>query len=436
MEDRHGDKCQGKRTAYLIGIGMGGEGQLTLEAKRWIRRAQAVAGARRPLESVWELVEGKAVLTSYQGEEIVRWLSGFPEADTAAVVFSGDVGFYSGAAKVKGSLEEAGWEVRFIPGISSLAYLASRAGIPWQEAKVISLHGREENWLEMIRVNPVCFLLLGGRTTPLSVCRELREAGMGDRRVVIGADLSYPQERILEGTAKFLLDEGKDRIEELSGLCCALVLGDSRRADPMSGIRAFSLRDQDFIRGKVPMTKEEIRTLCLAKLALKPWAAVYDIGAGTGSVSIAAKLALQGMGGGSVWAIERNPEAVGLIQANRQKFLPGDPDFYVVEGTAPECLEGLPAPDRAFIGGSGGNLQEMIESLLRKNPQVRIVISAITLETLAAAVEASEKWDFEEVQIIQAGIAQAEKIGRYHMQKAQNPIYLITLENPRRREHI
>lgn len=407
---------------------MGARDQLTRQGETCIWQAQAVAGAKRPLESVREFLEGKEVLVSYQGEEIARWLSGFSQVDTAAVVFSGDTGFYSGAAKVKAALEHEGWEVRLIPGISSLSYLAARAGIPWQDAEIVSLHGREENYLEKIRNNPVCFLLLDGKTTPLSVCRELRDAGLGNRRIVFGSYLSYPQENILEGTAEFLLNEKNVQLEEFSALCCALVFGDARKANPMSGIRAFSLRDEDFIRGKVPMTKAEIRTLCLAKLALEPGDVVYDIGAGTGSVAIAAKLALQGIGG-QVWAVEKNPEAIALIRANQRKFLPEDSDFHVVEGAAPECLEGLPAPSCAFIGGSGGNLTEIIESLLRKNPNVRIVISAITLETLALAVEASRRWQFEESQIIQAGISQAEKIGRYHMQKAQNPIYLITLAN-------
>lgn len=140
------------------------------------------------------------------------------------------------------------------------------------------------------------------------------------------------------------------------------------------------------------MTKEEVRTVSLSKLRLTADSVCYDVGAGTGSLSI--EMALRAHQG-QVWAIEKKEDAVELIHRNKLKFAADN--LEIVEGLAPEALKDLPAPTHAFIGGSSGNLKEIVKLLVEKNPQVRIVINCITLETVSEALETAKEFGFEEM---------------------------------------
>ena len=181
------------------------------------------------------------------------------------------------------------------------------------------------------------------------------------------------------------------------------------------------LDDEPFIRGKVPMTKGEVRSVSLSRLRLKQDSVVYDVGAGTGSVSI--EMALQAWEG-MVYAIEKNPEAVALIGENQKKFRASN--IQVVEGLAPEAMEDLPAPTHAFIGGSSGNLKEIMELLLRKNPACRIVINAIALESVAETLNCLKALPVTDVDISSVTAARSKALGRYHMMMGQNPVYIIS----------
>lgn len=166
------------------------------------------------------------------------------------------------------------------------------------------------------------------------------------------------------------------------------------------------------------MTKQEVRAAILSRLAPKPGDVCWDVGAGTGSVSVE----LSGWSR-QVWAVERHAEAWKLIQKNREKFCAWN--LRLVEGTAPEALEALPKPDCVFVGGSGGQLAEILETIVRRNPQARICVSAIAIETLATATEAMTRlglaWE-----ITQISVSRSRAVGSLHMMAAQNPVYLIT----------
>jgi precorrin-6Y C5,15-methyltransferase (decarboxylating) len=183
------------------------------------------------------------------------------------------------------------------------------------------------------------------------------------------------------------------------------------------------IKDVLFERGQVPMTKNEIRSISLSKLQLRPGDIVYDVGAGTGSVSV--EMALQAYEG-SVYAVEFNEEALDLIRRNAEKF--GAWNLEVVAGKAPEALADLPAPDRAFIGGSKGNLAEILELLVKKNPKIRVVVNAITLETMAEALEQFRKLGFEDIDVVQIFAAHGKAAGSYHMMQGQNPVFIISGE--------
>jgi precorrin-6Y C5,15-methyltransferase (decarboxylating) len=170
------------------------------------------------------------------------------------------------------------------------------------------------------------------------------------------------------------------------------------------------------------MTKAAVRNLSLAALDIQPGDVVYDIGAGTGSVAIAmARRACEGF----VYAIEKNAEAVSLLRQNRARL--GAFNLKVIQSTAPAGMDDLPAPDKVFVGGSSGKLMDIFAAVLAQKPGARIVVNAITLETVHEAVNCFERWGIESA-VVCANIAKAEKIGGYHLMKAQNPVYIITGE--------
>ena len=172
---------------------------------------------------------------------------------------------------------------------------------------------------------------------------------------------------------------------------------------------------------RTPMTKEEVREVSICKLHLTKNAVVYDIGSGTGSVAIE----IAGLSAGAnVYAIERKPEAVKLLYQNRQHF--GMDNIQIIEAYAPEGLEDLPTPTHAFIGGSGGNLKEILKTLYRKNPRMRVVINAISMETIAELKEAVESFPVEEAEIVQMQVSRVKKIGSYHMPQAENPVWICS----------
>ncbi len=181
------------------------------------------------------------------------------------------------------------------------------------------------------------------------------------------------------------------------------------------------MRDEDFIRGKIPMTKSEIRAISLSKLEWKRDSIIYDIGAGTGSVSVEAALAACE---GRVFAFECREEGCDLIRQNAERF--GVNNLTVVRGMAPETFQGFPVPDCALIGGSGGFLEKILDQLFILNPEIRVVLNIISLETLAQAVSYFENHGLEP-EVVSVTVAKAEKTGRYHLMKGQNPVYVISV---------
>ena len=180
------------------------------------------------------------------------------------------------------------------------------------------------------------------------------------------------------------------------------------------------MRDEWFIRGEVPMTKSEVRAVSVEKLELSPDSVLYDIGAGTGSVSVEAA---PFMPEGTVYAVEKKREAVELLEKNRKKFQAEQ--IRIIEGAAPEALEGLEAPTHAFLGGTSGRMAEILSLLLAKNPEVRVVVNAITLESVSKVMEWTAARGIE-ADIVLVSVSRAKAAGRVHMMMAQNPVYVIS----------
>ena len=185
----------------------------------------------------------------------------------------------------------------------------------------------------------------------------------------------------------------------------------------------LGIPDSEFHRGDVPMTKEEVRALTICRLELTEHSVFFDIGSGTGSIAVEAAALSPGI---RVFAIERNPEGVELIRKNAERF--GTENVTVTEGAAPEALAGLPAPTHAFIGGSGGKLREILAKLRSMNPSVRVVMNAVSLETVAEIQGIFRDMPVRDESVSLIAVSRAEKLGRYHLMKAQNPVYLVAFQ--------
>ena len=396
------------KTCYLVGIGMGNPDTLTLAGQKAIAAAGQIVGAARMLAAFPDHPGQRKALI--RAEDIAKAVSDFP-GDTA-VLLSGDVGFYSGAAKLHALLKDA--LVEAIPGISSLSYFCARLHRSYQDVHVVSVHGREANVVGEIQSHQETFLLTGSNFTAAAVCQALTAAGLGKLQVFVGQRLSYPEERIVRGEAEALVDETFDDL--------AVMLVDNPA--PLSWrCGAPSLFDSQLHRGKVPMTKEAVRTLAVARMEVAPEHTVWDVGAGTGSVSCALAMAAFR---GQVYAVEREVDAVALIEENRAAF--GLSNLHVVLGEAPKALLDLPKPDRVFVGGSGGEMEEIFRAALAKNPAVRICLTAVSLESLTQGLRVFEGLGLQNVDVTQLTAAQAKKLGSYHMMLGQNPVYILSGE--------
>ena len=171
------------------------------------------------------------------------------------------------------------------------------------------------------------------------------------------------------------------------------------------------------------MTKEEVRTLVISKLRLCPGHTVWDVGAGTGSVSVEAAWAVPA---GRVYAVECKEEAVRLLRANRDKF--GLSNIVIVPGEAPEALTFLPAPDRVFLGGTAGRMEAILRLALNKNPSARLVLTCVTLETIAEALRCFQSLGLRAPDIVQVAATRTRQAGRYHLMDAQNPVWIVSGE--------
>ena len=393
----------------LIGMGSGQPENLTLQGLAALRQADLILGARRLLAVLPAgCTENRAA--AYRPDEVAELLQ-TSGAENAVLVYSGDTGFYSGASSMMKKLEALGVRARVLPGLSSIQLLAAALGRPWQGWNLVSAHGRTcDPVAECMQGRPT-FFLTGGSEDPATLCAQLAAEGFGDVQGVVGQCLGTPEEKLFRGSVKEL---AVGRFNSLS-----VLLVEAAEVLPR---RAPGLPDEAFERGDVPMTKQEVRAAVLAKLAVRPEDILWDVGAGTGSVSVELALAAPR---GRVYAVECRPEGCALIKANREKFRTRN--LVLVEGLAPAALSDLPAPDAVFIGGSKGSLAAIVDAALDKNPDARICVSAIALETLSAAVAALTAKG-RTVQVSQIAVSRAKAVGGLHLIMAQNPIYLITGE--------
>ena len=415
---------QGSMEICLAGIGMGSKDGQTQEVQHAIETADILLGAERMIERYSAKIEKRPY---YMTEQILPYLEQLQKNGLTAqkgplrvtVLFSGDTGFYSGCRKLYVALQEAvavgvlNAGVRILPGISSVATLAARVGESYEDAAILSMHGKKLNRLSAtVESHEKVFLLTSGSADIRKIGHLFAEAGLTDCEVIVGYQLSYPEESIR------ILTPGQCEDITEEGLYTCLIRNPHWQPERLTHGRA----DTCFLRdAKTPMTKEEVREVSICKLNLTQNAVVYDIGSGTGSVAIE----IAGVPGGvQVYAIERKPEAVELLRKNREHFRMDN--IQIIEAPAPEGLEELPVPTHAFIGGSGGRLLDILQTLYRKNPHMRIVINAISMETIAELKEVLDTFPVEEEEILQMQVSRVKKLLSYHLPQAENPVWICS----------
>lgn len=388
-------------TYFLIGAGMGTEQMLTEQARQTIQNADVVLSTGRLADGLADVRAEIQTLAFSQLAQRAQESTG-----NIAILLSGDTGFYSAAKSLTEKLRGSG-TVELVPGISSIQLFCARFHTSYDDAVLLSLHGRSGALLAPVSYHHKVIMLTGGENKVHVLCQRLVEAGLTHLTVSVAENLGADTERLVSGTPEQLA-------REQFGDLCVMMTQNKQPTDS-----SHALRDDDFVRGEVPMTKQEVRWLASSLLSVKPDEVVYDIGAGTGSVTMElARHATRGM----VYAVECKSEAIDLLHRNRVHT--GCYNTQIVQAMAPDGLEQLPTPDCAFIGGSRGNMAEIVRALKQKNPKIRVLITAIALESLHEAIEALEHNGFA-VEISCVNVSRAKKVARYHMMTAQNPVYLI-----------
>lgn len=406
----------------LVGTGMGNRENLTKEVFDKIEEADILLGAERMLKPYRTRIEKKPF---YLAKQIIPYLHEIQkkysmESLKVVILFSGDSGFYSGCQSLYYALQEEINTgrlqacIRVMPGISSVAFLAACIGESYQDAAICSMHGKElYNLARRIKTEQKTFVIMSGVKDVNRLGDALIKAGMTESEIITGCQLSYAEQQIRKRTPKECLELKEE------GLYTCFV----KNPNAMHKNLTHGISDGEFIRDKVPMTKEEVREVSICKLKLYQDAVVFDIGSGTGSIA----MEVAGLSPDiHVYAIEQKKEAVSLILQNKEKFQ--FENVTVIEAKAPEGLQDLPRATHAFIGGSGGNLEEILRALYGMNPKMRVVINAISMETICEIREILTLYQVENEEIIQMQVSRAKEAGKYHFMQAENPVWICAFK--------
>ncbi|MDR2179402.1 MAG: precorrin-6y C5,15-methyltransferase (decarboxylating) subunit CbiE [Synergistaceae bacterium] len=353
----------------VVSLGPGGEEWLTPAAARALREAGCVFVAERCASLVkWAGVDMETI--GSLEETFSRIEARLERGIVVAVAVSGDAGVFSLLPRLGKRFPDL--PIAVIPGVSSLQALCAALGETWADAEIVSVHGRQvppPRVAGLVAHNGKTIFFCGPDRHPAWICRILADRGI-DAEIAVGERLTYPDGRVTKGRPVQLADGVFDPL--------SLVLARNPAPLPLLANRP---EDWEFLRAKVPMTRQEVRTMALDLLGLSPDSVLWDIGAGTGSVSVAgARLCPFG----EVHALERSAEALDLLRANKEKFRAYN--LFIHEGSA-AALEDLPVPTHVFVGGSGGELRRMLAHVQGRGADIRVVVSAVTLGTLCAAFE-------------------------------------------------
>jgi len=398
----------------VVGIGDDGPAGLGETARSRIERADLLIGGRRHL----------AMFPAHSGE---RWtvtrdvgtLADSLDAEIghrrAVVLASGDPCHYGIGPLLATRLGRERIEIIPHPSAASLAF--ARLGLAWQDARVVSAHGRPlEEAVRKARGAAKLCLLTDDENTPAMVAKSLLEAGLYDTEAWVFEHLGGVSERQIDGLLSWLA-------EQTFAALNVLVIPNARWDDRG---QVFGRSVDAFEHTAGLITKPEVRAISLSKLRIMPSSVVWDVGAGSGSLAIeAAGLASQGR----VFAVERSAEQIALLERNvrahgRQGLVE------VVGGSAPGTLEGLPNPDAVFVGGGGNDLLHILAaSLARLAAGGRIVVNLVALERVSECLAWARRQGLTP-KLVQVAVSRGVEIAGATRLQADNPVSIITIERP------
>lgn len=388
---------------YIVGIGPGSKEYILPHAIKVLENSDEIIGFGRAINSL-DFIDSKKVKVN-KISEVIEYLDANKHKDIA-VAASGDPLFYGITNYLKSNYDG---EINIVPGITSFQYLAAKLNKPWQNAFLGSLHGREQSFIKGVLENNLSIWLTDNKNSPEVLARTLLENGLNPY-IYVGENLSYEDERIESGTAEDI------RSKEFKGLSIMIV---EREEVNTKDKELHFIKDDELIRGDCPMTKEEIRILSIAKLNLREDSYVLDVGAGTGSISVqAAKFCPLG----KVVAIEKDEDAIDTIKKNVTKFKLNN--LQLIEGEAMEVINSINYSfDSIFIGGSGGNIEDIIKEYGKKlMPGGKMILNFITINNLYKAMDALKKLGYK-VSCTQVSISKTK--GESYMLFGNNPIFII-----------
>lgn len=432
-----------RKKIYIAGAGPGSNEYIIPFVNKLLLQCDVIIGGKRNLESFGL----ENCHNNYNNKEIIyldanleyvcEYIKQNAHSKTILILSSGDPCVFGIMEYFKKKLLYAGfsdrqYSIEVIPGISSLQYFCAKLLVSLNDVKIISMHGRKNEDIEDIVSNNVyTAIFTDSSNKPDKICSMLLQKGFAQQHisVYVGENLSYENEKIIHGT---LCEISNMQFGNLTLMLLHNLKPSAQNKTCKNNwtFDTYGMPDDIFERGHAPMTKEEIRALSISKLRLKHNSIVYDIGAGTGSVSVECALICRN---GRIYAIEKDEQAAELICKNALKFDAQNID--VIKGEAPEVLHNLPLPQRVFIGGTDGNLEQIIKNIgdklgqtNEKDSYIRIVVNAVTIETAYEAITCFENCGFKNIEIINVSISRGIKAGIKHMMKAGNPVYIISAE--------
>lgn len=393
---------------YLVGAGIEGWEGFSSTALAVIDKTEVMIGHQRHLDIFPAYGGSKMVLGPLS--ELLEFLK---ETEKRVVILaSGDPNFFGISRFLLRNLPKE--RIAIFANVTSMQYAFSRIKEPWDDAIFVSVHGRGMHAaVDKIVASEKACVLTDKVNTPAAIAREMIERGAEGYEVWLCEDLGLASERFTRTDVRGLLEL---KPSDLNILILIKTYEPNLVHYPLIGIA-----DDEFQTVKKLITKQEVRAVTLAKLQLQDDLVMWDIGAGSGSVSIEASNL---MPNGRIFALERNPPCVGFIQENLKKFCARN--VKLIEAYAPDGLDELPDPDRVFIGGAGGQLEDIIDTVDRRlKPDGLIVLNAVTLDTLAKSVEYLEDHGYD-VEASCVNISRTRKLTEYKLFEAQNPVYIIT----------
>ena len=390
---------------WLVGGGSGQPDYLLPLAKQVLEQVDCVIASERFLK----LAAGKKQIPMKQLSVLLEQLPTLLETDSVAILVSGDPLLYSFYRTVRNRYPD--WEITVIPGVGSLQLLGAKFGLTMEDAFISSLHGKPYTAGSIacaVAQHALTFFFCSAKDGVRQIAQALCQYQLSDTTMYIGADLTYETEQTWSGIPEQFCSV------ENPALCVTAV----RNPNPKPIGAAVFLPDDAFLRNGAPMTKEEVRAVIISKLRLQPDSIVWDLGAGTGSVSITcAKCCPYGQ----VYAVEYQEQALDILRQNCA-YLQAE-NVTVLAGRAETVLSELPVPDCIFIGGSNGAFPEILRQIQQLPKPVRLVVSAVTLETQAEVTQLLQ--DAPQLEIIPVFSGQSRKVGRYHVLQTYHPVLLF-----------